>query len=281
MIGNAYFDASYCLQNYKFREWKVLLWLPQDKEPVRQLSWVGQVPTKEILFIYSDAVSAFGKEAELVGAFRNDPLCMNLRQGGSGGFDWINQNLASLLGKKFGRLTVIAFSGSKKEQRFWTVQCDCGIVKLVSTAAMRSGKTRGCGYCLKRDDLTGQKFSHLTVLAFSKVKNGECSWLCRCDCGVEKCVKAKSLKNGDAKSCGCFHPKRPKIGFGQNFGRLTVISRVENSFDQRSRWLVKCTCGNEKPVSGYALTSGATQSCGCLRKETTAKLKAKTMRHGQ
>ncbi len=45
---------------------------------------------KDVLFIYLDATSAFGKEAELVDAFRNDPLCMNLRQGGSGGFDWIN-----------------------------------------------------------------------------------------------------------------------------------------------------------------------------------------------
>lgn len=47
---------------------------------------------KEVLFIYVDAESAFGKEFELVEAFSNDPLCMNLRQGGAGGFDWINRN---------------------------------------------------------------------------------------------------------------------------------------------------------------------------------------------
>lgn len=47
---------------------------------------------KDVLFVYLDATSAFGKEAELVEAFRNDPLCMNLRQGGLGGFDFINQN---------------------------------------------------------------------------------------------------------------------------------------------------------------------------------------------
>jgi hypothetical protein len=45
---------------------------------------------KDVLFTYMDAESAFGKESELVDAFRNSPFCMNLRQGGSGGFDYIN-----------------------------------------------------------------------------------------------------------------------------------------------------------------------------------------------
>ncbi len=47
---------------------------------------------KEILFTYLDATAAFEKEEELVEAFRNDSLCMNLRQGGTGGFDYINRN---------------------------------------------------------------------------------------------------------------------------------------------------------------------------------------------
>jgi hypothetical protein len=46
---------------------------------------------KDILFIYLDPESAFGKEDELIQCWRGrDPLCMNLRKGGSGGFDWIN-----------------------------------------------------------------------------------------------------------------------------------------------------------------------------------------------
>lgn len=48
---------------------------------------------KDVLFIYHDPASAFGKEDELIQAFRGrDPLCMNLRKGGGGGFDWINRN---------------------------------------------------------------------------------------------------------------------------------------------------------------------------------------------
>jgi hypothetical protein len=47
---------------------------------------------KEVLFIYLDSASAFGKEAELVEVFRHDPRCQNIRQGGAGGFDYINRN---------------------------------------------------------------------------------------------------------------------------------------------------------------------------------------------
>ena len=65
---------------------------------------------------------------------------------------------------------------------------------------------------------------------------------------------------------------------GQKFGRLTVIARHPvNSNDRKARWICKCDCGNEIVVTGKALRKGTTQSCGCLRRETTAK---KNYKHG-
>ena len=46
---------------------------------------------KNVCFIFDNAEKAFAKEFELIETYRVDPLCYNLRQGGSGGFDWINQ----------------------------------------------------------------------------------------------------------------------------------------------------------------------------------------------
>jgi len=49
---------------------------------------------KEVLFIFNETnvASAFAKEDELIQCYRGrDPLCMNLRKGGSGGFDFINR----------------------------------------------------------------------------------------------------------------------------------------------------------------------------------------------
>ena len=53
---------------------------------------------------------------------------------------------------------------------------------------------------------------------------------------------------------------------GQVFGRLTVVSRAENS-NGRTRWLCLCECGNNKIVPSDALRSGKSRSCGCLSEE--------------
>jgi len=36
-------------------------------------------------------------------------------------------------------------------------------------------------------------------------------WMCRCDCGVEKLVKAYNLTSGATKSCGCIKAEASKI----------------------------------------------------------------------
>jgi hypothetical protein len=52
-------------------------------------------------------------------------------------------------------------------------------------------------------DLTGQKFDRLTVISKADVP-GRVAWLCQCDCGKIKVIKAGHLKNG-TKSCGCLN----------------------------------------------------------------------------
>lgn len=55
---------------------------------------------------------------------------------------------------------------------------------------------------------------------------------------------------------------------GQKFGKLTVVRRLANDKYGNSTWECLCECGNLKKVSGSALRSGNTRSCGCLHKET-------------
>lgn len=61
---------------------------------------------------------------------------------------------------------------------------------------------------INRIDLTGRRFSRLVVLTFAQIgaNHNNCSayWLCRCDCGNEKVIKASELKRGATTSCGCF-----------------------------------------------------------------------------
>ena len=58
-------------------------------------------------------------------------------------------------------------------------------------------------------DLTGQRFERLFVIKQVGVsKDGQKTYLCRCDCGNEKIIKSGSLRSGGTKSCGCYNADR-------------------------------------------------------------------------
>ena len=55
---------------------------------------------------------------------------------------------------------------------------------------------------------------------------------------------------------------------GRVFGWLHVLRRAENDKNGNAMWLCFCgNCLNHAIVQGGSLRSGATQSCGCLRRE--------------
>ena len=125
----------------------------------------------------------------------------------------------NLIGKKFNKLTVLKKS---EKPRFYICQCECGKIKEVRKDHLISGNIKSCG-CLRktkpfklRRDLTGQKFGKLTVLSYSHSdKNHFAYYLCKCECGNTKIVRASNLISGDTKTCGCYN-KTTK----ENGGRL-------------------------------------------------------------
>lgn len=55
-----------------------------------------------------------------------------------------------------------------------------------------------------KNKLDGQRFGMWAVIADSgQRKGGNIIWVCRCDCGVERLMRADNLKRGASKSCGC------------------------------------------------------------------------------
>lgn len=61
----------------------------------------------------------------------------------------------------------------------------------------------------------------------------------------------------------------------QKIGRLKI-----NSYQGGGKWLCSCDCGNEKIILGSSIARGDTKSCGCLRKEVTAKRDKERSTHG-
>jgi hypothetical protein len=94
-------------------------------------------------------------------------------------------------------------------------------------------------------DLTGQTFGRWTVLCFVDVKPTR--WLCHCDCGVERVVKAKSLRDGDSRSCGCLSRERASKRATKHGGSAAAEYRV---------WCgIKTRCTNPK-ASNYKYYGG-------------------------
>ena len=126
----------------------------------------------------------------------------------------------------------------------------------------------------KTIDLTGQHFGEWTVLRKSdkKTANRQTYWVCQCSCGTIRDVCGGNLRNGKSTNCGCIRKQtlqkiKSKDITGQRFGRLVALQPTEQRQNQNVIWKCKCDCGNITYVPTNSLTSGNTQSCGCLHKD--------------
>lgn len=63
-------------------------------------------------------------------------------------------NFVDLVGKVFGKLTVVEFTIKKwGEQRLWKCSCECGKIIYTNTTKLKSGHTKSCG-CHSRERAT-------------------------------------------------------------------------------------------------------------------------------
>lgn len=147
-----------------------------------------------------------------------------------------------LTGKKFGSLLVLEKSFKDQYRNIhWKCLCDCGNITYPTSRALKSGGTKRCKECgnLERgkqseknyEDLTGKRFGKLTVIKI--VSHNPVKFECRCDCGNVKTVRAKDLKQGKTKSCGCISKDGLHETHGKTHTRLysiynNMISRCEN-----------------------------------------------------
>ena len=129
-------------------------------------------------------------------------------------------------------------------------------------------------------DSTGEKFGRWTVIEKDEEaskKYGRVYFRCRCDCGVERSVCAKDLRNGKSLSCGCLQREATSKATredltGKRFGRLVALEIDEDkSHNGIIYWKCKCDCGSITSVQTRNLNSGAIKSCGCIKKEISSR----------
>lgn len=93
-------------------------------------------------------------------------------------------------------------------------------------------------------DLTGAHFGRLTVLERSGSKGKSSTWLCLCDCGVQKVVARNHLISGSIVSCGCYRRIR-SVRHGYNRKKRSAEYRIWAGMKSR------CFDKNRKDYSYY------------------------------
>ena len=117
----------------------------------------------------------------------------------------------SLIGKKYGKLTILGESNyARTLRRMVKCVCECGKEKDIELANLVGGRIKSCG-CLRKGfqkghtPLRGDKFGRLTIVD-ERDKVGsppQRAFNVICDCGTEKWVRLYQLTSGGVKSCGC------------------------------------------------------------------------------
>lgn len=167
-----------------------------------------------------------------------------------------------LTNKRFGKLLIVSRADNNKHgQAMWLCKCDCGNEKILTSSNLNSGKTRSCG-CQHKNvkDLVGNRFGILEVEEYL----GNSKWKCKCDCGNKKITNTSNLKNGKTWNCGCKH-RNTKDLTGNKYGMLEVIEQSKSK-NEKTAWLCRCDCGNERVVKTSNLKNNTNLSCGCQNK---------------
>ena len=126
--------------------------------------------------------------------------------GGVGG------NMKNEVGNRYGYLVVLSMDRYVKYKgTYWKCRCDCGNETVVIGQSLRNGHTKSCG-CLGKfmaylnlaksrgccfENLSGQRFSMLTVTSEFTKNGNSYYWKCLCDCGTVKFIRASHLKDGN------------------------------------------------------------------------------------
>lgn len=188
----------------------------------------------------------------------------------------------SLIGQKFGDLTVIAFGHHEKgKDSFWLCECKCGNRIEVRKNNLTSGNSTRCRRCADKivadKNHTNQVYigericncddpdRYVTITGFDHYDPAKrkhyYKWHCEF-CGNDGVTSEYGLRNYEYICNKCASVINIKK-IQPKFARLTPIKLVDKN--GTLQWLCKCDCGNTTIVNSTNLTTGAVQSCGCIR----------------
>lgn len=85
------------------------------------------------------------------------------------------------------------------------------------------------------NDLTGKKFGKLEVIGVHDTGSRKTYYVCQCDCGNIKVVRADALISGATKSCGCIKKEHDKINLTANHKHKMSGTRIYETWQDMKR----------------------------------------------
>lgn len=113
--------------------------------------------------------------------------------------------LKNLIGRVFGRWTVLSLDASYAKRSKWMCRCSCGSIRSVFANALLVGDSTKCSKCAglsRRLDLTGRVFGDWTVLHADPANAKH--WICQCRCSAVAPMFGASLRAGSSKCRRCY-----------------------------------------------------------------------------
>jgi len=88
----------------------------------------------------------------------------------------------------------------------------------------------------KVKDLTGQRFTRLTVTGFDRRTPTATFWHCTCDCGTVKSIRGNKLVSGWTRSCGCLQKESTtRHGYSRSPEHRCWKSMLQRCYDNSCR----------------------------------------------
>ena len=93
------------------------------------------------------------------------------------------------------------------------------------------------------NDITGNRYSKVTVISYAYTKKRRAYWNCKCDCGTLFEARGYSLVEGNTKSCGCLRFETKNNLTHGMFGTV--------EYQTWGRMLQRCTNPNDRSYANY------------------------------
>ena len=145
-----------------------------------------------------------------------------------------------LSGQIFGKLKVLYLDEENScHGARWFCECECGTIKSIMAASLKAGRTKSCGCQTSKiiseansPILPNQRYGKWQVIKKDDEHHlGQGAyWICQCDCGTTKSVKAANLRNGSSLSCGCLSSSGEWI-ISNLLSQLNYNYQTQFSFD--------------------------------------------------